>query len=79
MQSVLNHLIDIAQGAFIKDRVIVDNILVWQGLVRDYHKPIGSPRCLMKLDLKKAYDMLSWQFIEDVLKGLNFPDRKSVV
>lgn len=72
LQSVMGNLVDIAQGTFIQDRVIVDNVLVCQGLIRDYHKPTGSPRCLIKLDLKKAYDMLDWLFIEAVLKGLQF-------
>lgn len=75
LQTVMGDLVDIAQGAFIKDRAIVDNVLVCQGLVRDYNKPTGPSRCLMKLDLKKAYDMLNWQFIEDVLRRLQFPQK----
>lgn len=52
---------------------MVDNDLVCQGLVRGYDRDKGTPRCFMKLDLHKAYDTLSWSFIEAVLTRLNFP------
>lgn len=29
----------------------------------------------MKIDLRKAYDMVSWEFLEVVLRGYGFPDR----
>lgn len=73
MQSVLGSLIDEAQGAFVKGTAIVDNVLVCQGLVRGYKRGGGMPRCLMKLDLKKTYDMLSWDFIHAMLIELRFP------
>lgn len=28
---------------------------------------------MMKVDIKKAYDSLSWAFIENMMKTLNFP------
>lgn len=73
MQKVMNYLIDEAQGAFIKDRSIVDNVLVCQSIARGYQRRDGTPRCLMKLDLRKAYDTLNWKFIEAMLVNLNFP------
>lgn len=73
MQGVMAALVDEVQGVFIKGRSIIDNVLVCQGFVQGYHKPQGTPRCLLKLDLRKAYDMLDWGFIEAMLKGLNFP------
>lgn len=27
----------------------------------------------MKIDIQKAYDSISWKFLEEVLNGLNFP------
>lgn len=75
MQSVMESLIDPAHGAFVKGRSIVDNVLVCQGLVRGYSRSDGIPRCLMKLDLRKAYDLLDWRFLEAILKGLKFPDQ----
>lgn len=31
------------------------------------------PKCLIKVDIKKAFDTISWEFLEAVLRGLNFP------
>lgn len=33
------------------------------------------PRCAMKVDFRKAYDSMSWDFIEEMLWGLNFPNK----
>ncbi|XP_048491600.1 uncharacterized protein LOC125492902 [Beta vulgaris subsp. vulgaris] len=30
--------------------------------------------CMMKLDLKKAYDTLNWQFLQQMMEGVGFPD-----
>jgi len=37
--------------------------LLAQELVRNYHKPVGQPRCTIKVDLMKAYDLVDWNFI----------------
>lgn len=75
LQLVMDYLVDEVQGAEVKNRSIVDNILVCQGLVRGYNRMAGSPRCLLKLDLRKAYDMLDFYFICRMLQALNFPDK----
>lgn len=51
----------------------MENILICQDIARNYHKQGVSPRCMMKLDIRKAYDTLEWQFLQQVLSGLNFP------
>ncbi|XP_074266789.1 uncharacterized protein LOC141590074 [Silene latifolia] len=73
MANVLPEIISPNQSAFIKGREIVDNILICQDLVRLYNRKSCSPRCIMKMDLKKAYDSIEWQFIEQMLLALKFP------
>ncbi|XP_009593991.1 uncharacterized protein [Nicotiana tomentosiformis] len=34
-----------------------------------------SPRCLIKIDLRKDYDMVSWEFLEEILLGYEFPEK----
>lgn len=33
------------------------------------------PSCLLKMDLRKAYDTLNWDFLKDMMVALNFPTR----
>ena len=44
-----------------------------QDLLRDYHKPSGKPRVATKVDIMKAYDSVSWDFLIDILDVLGFP------
>ncbi|XP_074305703.1 uncharacterized protein LOC141640924 [Silene latifolia] len=75
MANILPEIISANQSAFIKVREIVDNILICQDLVRLYNRKSCSPRCIMKIDLKKAYDSIEWQFIEQMLLALKFPPK----
>ncbi|KAF7844182.1 ribonuclease H [Senna tora] len=64
------------QSAFLKGRLISDNIL----LATEVMHKIRSTRngrtgwCALKLDIHKAYDKLSWNFIEAVLRCMSFPE-----
>lgn len=62
------------QAAFVQGRSMIHNILICHDLMRHYNKKT-SPRCLMKIDLKKAYDMVSWEFVEEALNGYGFPQK----
>ncbi|XP_057248229.1 uncharacterized protein LOC130590212 [Beta vulgaris subsp. vulgaris] len=42
-------------------------------MLKHYKRKSRPPRCTLKIDLRKAYDSLSWEFIGDLLKGLQFP------
>ncbi|XP_074300566.1 uncharacterized protein LOC141631843 [Silene latifolia] len=64
---VLPHIISPTQGGFIKGRNIIENILVCQDIIRLYKRTAVSPRCLIKVDLKKAYDSVSWKFLSQML------------
>ncbi|XP_071723980.1 uncharacterized protein [Rutidosis leptorrhynchoides] len=70
--SVLPSLISPLQYAFVAGRSIIDNVLVAHELVRSYHKDLGEFFCACKIDLKKAYDSVQWDLVEEVLLGLQF-------
>ncbi|KAJ9541737.1 hypothetical protein OSB04_028243 [Centaurea solstitialis] len=72
MKSCLDGLVDRSQSAFIPGRRIVDNILMAHELVIGYHLNTGKPRCAFKIDLRKAYDMVDWRFLINMLEGLGF-------
>ncbi|XP_074289139.1 uncharacterized protein LOC141614280 [Silene latifolia] len=66
LSGVLPELISDSQGGFIKGRSIVENILICQDIVRLYNRKSVSSRFLMKVDMKKAYDSVSWEFLEEI-------------
>ncbi|XP_074300068.1 uncharacterized protein LOC141631273 [Silene latifolia] len=70
---ILLDIISPTQSAFIKDRDIVENILICQDLTKLYNRKHCSPRVIMKLDLQNAYDSIEWDFMEGTLKALKFP------
>lgn len=75
LQPVMDTLISPNQNAFIKGRLISDNIFMASELMTFIHKTrhAKTPWCAAKLDLAKAYDRLSWSFIRAMLVRLKFP------
>ncbi|KAL4581753.1 hypothetical protein LXL04_006281 [Taraxacum kok-saghyz] len=63
MAPSLHKLVDVNQSAFIPGRVITDNILLSQELMKGYTCAHGSPRCALKVDIQKAYDTVNWNFL----------------
>ncbi|XP_019238911.1 PREDICTED: uncharacterized protein LOC109218965 [Nicotiana attenuata] len=75
LRLVLPTLIFANQSAFVSGRTIVQNILIFQDLVRLYNRKNTTQSCLIKIDLKKAYDTVEWTFVEEILYAMNFPQR----
>lgn len=73
LKLVLPSIISPCQSAFVSQRFIGDNIMLAQALCRNYHLNSGQPRCALKVDIKKAFDTLSWQFLAEALRKMGFP------
>ncbi|XP_050219186.1 uncharacterized protein LOC126669691 [Mercurialis annua] len=56
-------------------RRIIDNVLLAHEQVHNYHNDKGMASCDIKVDLRKAYDTIEWDFLEEILLGLLFPRR----
>ncbi|KAL0434078.1 UNVERIFIED_CONTAM: LINE-1 retrotransposable element O protein [Sesamum latifolium] len=67
MRGVLDRLISPSQNAFVPGRSIGDNILLAQKLFHSYNQSHLPPRCVLKVDLRKAYDTVEWDFLRAVL------------
>lgn len=63
------------QSAFVKNRLLLENLLLATELVSGYHKNSISARCAIKFDISKAFDSVEWSFLLNVLHALHFPDK----
>lgn len=58
LKATLQHMIELNQTVFIKDKLLLEDILLATELVKDYHKDSISSRCEIKFDISKAFDMV---------------------
>lgn len=76
IRPLLNGLISPFQSSFVPGRQTTDNIIVLQEAIHSLHRRKGKVGdMIVKLDLEKAYDRMSWFFLEDTLHSMNFPSR----
>lgn len=53
----------------------MDNVLLASELIKGYNRAYNSPRCMVKVDIRKAYDSLKWSFLQKVMEELGFPNQ----
>jgi hypothetical protein len=64
LASHLDQMVSPNQSAFIKKRFIQDNFMLVQQTARFLHSQ-KQPRILLKLDITKAFESVSWSFLLD--------------
>jgi hypothetical protein len=67
----LHGLVSHNQSAFIKYRFIQDNFMLVQQTARCLHRQ-GQSCLLLKLDISKAFDLVSCSFVLEMLQKLGF-------
>nr|GEU61658.1 hypothetical protein [Tanacetum cinerariifolium] len=75
LKESLKVLVSPNQSAFVPGRSSVDNILLTQEIMHNYHLDWGVPRYAFKVDFQKAYDTVDWDFLKMVLIGFGFHER----
>lgn len=75
LKGTLPGCISYNQSAFVKDRLLVENLILASEIVKDYHKEDVSARCAMKIDIAKAFDSVHWPFLLNTLRALNMPEK----
>jgi hypothetical protein len=71
LAKVLNGLVSPNQSAFVQGRFIHDNFMLVQQTSRLLHQQ-NKARILLKLDITKAFDSVSWPFLIEVMTQLGF-------
>ncbi|XP_004248595.1 uncharacterized protein [Solanum lycopersicum] len=62
------------QSGFVKGRSIAENILLAQEIINGIKKPKEGSNVVIKLDMVKAYDRVSWTYTCLVLRKLGFSE-----
>ncbi|XP_074304832.1 uncharacterized protein LOC141639656 [Silene latifolia] len=75
MKAVLDDIVGLEQAAFIQGRDLFDNSMLAHELAFKYNRSLLSPRCILKVDIKKAFDSVNWSFLGKCLTMYGFPPR----
>lgn len=73
LKPILQKSISRNQAAFLKGRSLGENVLLASELIRNYRSPTCPRSCMLKVDIRKAFDTLSWDFLIKLLQAQDFP------
>lgn len=74
LTTLLPQLISPAQSAFVQTRSIHENFKLVANIAKSLHMKKKSA-ILMKIDISKAFDTLSWEFLIEILRHRGFGNR----
>ncbi|KAK2440720.1 hypothetical protein QL285_012099 [Trifolium repens] len=72
LRMVIESVISETQTAFVKDRQILDGILIANEVV-DEARRLKKDLLLFKVDFEKAYDSVDWGYLDAVMGKMGFP------
>lgn len=67
IKSLISDCISPNQSAFLKGRALGDNVLLASEHIRKYESQVCSKSCMLKVNLRKAFDTVSWDFLLKLL------------
>ena len=74
LKKMLGKIISDNQSAFIGGRQILDGVMLTNEIINSLKK-CNQAGVVLKLDFKKAYDCVDWNFLNHVMELMGFGDR----
>lgn len=74
LKKLLSQVISHSQSAFLPGRLLAENVLLATEIVHGYNWRNIDPRGMLKVDLRKAFDSVRWDFIISALRALAIPE-----
>lgn len=75
LEGILPKFIAPNQSAFVKNRLLMEILLLATEVMKDYHKDMISSHCAMKIDIAKAFYYVEWDFLVNTLRAMDIPDQ----
>lgn len=75
LKNILNLAVGHSQSAFLPGRLLTENLLLATEIIHGYNSRNVEPSGMLKVDLRKAFDTLRWDFVLAALGGLNIPEK----
>ncbi|XP_074315189.1 uncharacterized protein LOC141651372 [Silene latifolia] len=76
LRQVLDTIVGPEQAAFVAERDIFDNSMLAHELVSKYGRTYLTPMCLLKVDIRKAFDSVNWdpKFVHWIMACVTSPN-----
>lgn len=74
LSQLLPRIISSNQSGFIRGRLISENIMLAQEMLKGIWKPTQGGNVVLKLDMAKAYDRVSWPYLCKLMEKLGFSE-----
>jgi exonuclease III len=71
LKPILTHVISKEQAGYVEGRQIMDSVILAHEVIHSL-KTSRTPGMLIKLDLSKAFDRASWQYLRAILESFGF-------
>lgn len=73
LKPLLQQCISPNQATFLEGRSLGENVMLASEVIRHYKKPSNAKSSMMKIDLRKAFDNVCWDFVLKLLEAQQFP------